>query len=220
MDTEDSLKSILLGTSLIPPSIDPVSISSLTDLFTLKITDYAFDRAMYIVQTAFEIAKNPVESYWFYVGKDDRPNLIEDVIVPHQSISHAFVSVSISEILEMQPEIRKQLRVHQWRVLGWGHSHADFGVFFSGTDWINQSRIFHETMNYARIEDEQKQILKYSYGTTFNIHKNLYGNISFQRIGKNIEHAGVVIKVVPNSEQMKLDKISFKQELNSKLSYK
>jgi hypothetical protein len=220
MNSEDSLLEILLEKRCIPPTVIPVTIDSIQDLTVLEINENAFAKVMLVIETAFEIAKSAVESYWFYVGSEDHPNRVEEIIVPSQSISHAFVSVSITDIIEIQPFLKAELETHKWRILGWGHSHADFGVFFSGTDWQNQTRIFHETMNYARVSDEEKKLIKFSYGTTFNIHKKLYGNLTFQRPRGELQHTELSFKIISNSSETKMDETFFKEELKAKLRYK
>ncbi len=139
------------------------------DLLKLKISEFAFKKVKTVVKSAFEALNHAVESYWLFLGD----SIIRDIIIPHQHVSHAFVEVDGTNILNLKKEIRES----NLEILGWGHSHADFEVFFSGTDWQNQKRVFNETSNYAIIErkntiEVSKVIIKYSYGSTFNIHED------------------------------------------------
>ena len=86
-----------------------------------------------------------------------------------------YVSINIDP--ESILELADFIRANNVTVLGWAHSHADFGVFFSGVDARNQQTLLAETTNYL-IRDDMK--LKFAYGMTVNTHTHKYGVISTQ----------------------------------------
>lgn len=176
----------------------------LKDLFTLKISKYAFDKMIFVAREAFKIKKSAVESYWLLKGE----SFVEDILVPEQSVSHAYVSVSPAAIRKISKIVQDQ----RLKIMGWGHSHADFGVFFSGTDRGNQMTVFHDTTNYIRTFDGD--LIKYSYGSTFNIHKNVFAMLSYQQIGKDIKSVEIGYEIIddgrvfnPESENLDLENL-------------
>ena len=78
----------------------------LKDLFTLKISKYAFDKMIFVAREAFKIKKSAVESYWLLKGE----SFVEDILVPEQSVSHAYVSVSPA-IRRLAKSLRQRLKL-------------------------------------------------------------------------------------------------------------
>ena len=185
------------------------------NLFTLKISEFAYEKVKMVVKSAFEALNHAVESYWLFLGD----NIIRDIIIPYQHVSHAFVEVDGINILNL----KKQIKESNLEILGWGHSHADFGVFFSGTDWQNQELIFNETSNYAIIKRKNndavsKVVIKYSYGSTFNIHEDNFVQLTWQEPGSRIQHSRANLEIIPGKNSLNFDFNSFGQEIQKYFS--
>jgi hypothetical protein len=176
----------------------------LEDLKTLKISRYAFDKMLYTLRQAFKVKGSAVESYWLLVGD----TYVKDILIPEQSASHGYVSVSERGILK----ISKLIQENQIKIMGWGHSHADFGVFFSGTDRGNQMTVFYETTNY--IKNSKGELIKYCYGSTYNIHEKVYAVLSYQFKDEEVRSVEISHEIIddgcrfdPNSEKIDLSKL-------------
>ncbi|MHA1648072.1 MAG: hypothetical protein ACTSVL_10910 [Promethearchaeota archaeon] len=185
------------------------------NLLTLKISEFAFKKVKIVVKSAFKAQNHAVESYWLFLGD----NFIKDIIIPYQHVSHAFVEVDGINILNLKNEIKES----NLDILGWGHSHADFGVFFSDTDWRNQERVFNETSNYVIIKRKNNKadseiIIKYSYGSTFNIHEDVFVQLTWQVPGRVIQHSHVNLKVIPSKGNLNFDFESYGKEIHKYFS--
>ena len=185
------------------------------NLLTLKISEFALKKVKTVVKSAFEALNHAVESYWLFLGD----KIIQDIIIPHQHVSHAFVEVDGMNILNLKNKIKKS----NLDILGWGHSHADFGVFFSDTDWRNQERVFNETSNYVIIkrknnEADSKIIIKYSYGSTFNIHEDVFVQLTWQESGGPVQHSLAKLEIIPSERNSKFDFKYFSKEIHKYFS--
>jgi len=185
------------------------------DLLKLKISEFAYKKVKKVVKSVFEALNHAVESYWLFLGD----NIIQDIIIPYQHVSHAFVEVDGINILNL----KKQIEESNLEILGWGHSHADFGVFFSGTDWRNQELIFNETSNYAIIKRKKddsvsKVIIKYSYGSTFNIHEENFVQLTWQEPEGQIQHFRVNLEIIPSKGNINFDFKSYGKEIQKYFS--
>ena len=82
----------------------------------------------------------PYEIYALCIGKD---LTVEDIYVPFQNVTYASINIDLEKMMHARQEIRAQ----KLNIIGWGHSHADFSVFSSGTDDENHKTLLHETSN-------------------------------------------------------------------------
>jgi len=167
-----------------PPPID-----------TIKITRLALEKMFILAQEIFHVFDTPLEAYCLCVGHD---HIIEDILIPRQRVSFASVHIEPQNLLEIAPIIRK----NQLTILGWSHSHANFSVFFSGTDDHNQNVLLTETSNY-RILNQMK--VKYVYGMTVNVMRDMFGMITTQYSCNRIEHTRAKIQIVnslPDKQQL------------------
>ena len=185
------------------------------NLLTLKISEFAYKKVKTLVKSAFEALNHAVESYWLFLGD----NIIRDIIIPYQHVSYAFVKVDGINILNL----KKQIKESNLEILGWGHSHADFGVFFSGTDWRNQELIFNETSNYVIIKRRNhdtvlKNIIKYSYGSTFNIHEDNFVQLTWQKPEGQIQHSRANLEIIPSNDNFNFDFKSYGKEIHKYFS--
>ncbi len=185
------------------------------NLLTLKISEFAYKKVKTVVKSAFEALNHAVESYWLFFGD----NIIQDIIIPYQHVSHAFVEVDGINILNL----KKIIKESNLEILGWGHSHADFGVFFSTTDWRNQERVFNETSNYVIIRRKKentvsKVIIKYSYGSTFNIHEDNFVQLTWQEPRGSIQHSRVNLEIIPSKNYLNFNFNSYGQEIQKYFS--
>ncbi len=161
------------------------------DLEVLKIREHIFDKMLYVAKHAFEIKRHAVESYWLLLGNYD----VEEILIPKQIVHGASVRVPLDAVVEMQRQIRKD----HLKVLGWGHSHANFGVFFSGTDRFNQKNVFNGTTNYYIFPNGQ--LVKYAYGLTINIHGDSYGRLTYQERKGKIMHKEIPVEIIKTGQK-------------------
>ena len=201
---------------------DYVEFNTLSDFFSLTLTKYAWEKCKIVVKGAFEELGQAVESYWLLLGD----NIVRDIIVPKQDVSFAFVHVDSENILDMKNEIH----ANKLNILGWGHSHANFGVFFSGTDVRNQERTLHETNNYRKIlkveeseygpelNIEPDKLIKFSYGSTINIDQDKYAEIIWTDESQKIYTKKIPLKILetPLNDQEKKRLNQFKQTIRNR----
>ncbi|MHA1610956.1 MAG: hypothetical protein ACTSYU_02795 [Promethearchaeota archaeon] len=153
------------------PSEDPLEyIQDFKPIHEIPITGLALEKMFILAQEVFSITQNKVEVYSLSIGTD---HIIKDILIPAQNVGMASVFVEESAILEIIPTIR----ANNLTVLGWNHSHANFSVFFSGTDIENQQILLTDTANYRKWKGIP---VKYVYGMTVNVQKEIYGVISTQ----------------------------------------
>tara|TARA_Y100000310_G_C20677843_1_gene814139 strand:+ start:416 stop:1543 length:1128 start_codon:yes stop_codon:yes gene_type:complete len=100
----------------------------------IKITDYAIKKANVISKRMCELAGESLEVSFCLL--DDDPSaedmLIGDVYISQdQRVTPAYCDVSGSGGIRSMRDIKYNLKK---RIVGWGHSHANFDVFYSGTD--------------------------------------------------------------------------------------
>lgn len=175
----DSLENVLSPPPLSSEESDIPPLPEPSPLSIIRITQVALEKLYLLAQEVFEVLHQPLEVYALCLGED---GIISDLIIPQQNVSFASIHIHSDNILALIPEIQEK----NLPILGWAHSHANFGVFFSGTDDSNQKVILAETANYREIEDKQR--VKYSYGITVNINRALYGEVSTQFASGRIEH--------------------------------
>ena len=84
--------------------------------------------------------------------------------------SKYYASINID--LEKMMHARQEIRAQKLNIIGWGHSHADFSVFSSGTDDENHKTLLHETSNYTEINGIR---IKYMLAMTVNMKEDVYG---------------------------------------------
>ncbi|QEE16247.1 hypothetical protein DSAG12_02077 [Promethearchaeum syntrophicum] len=104
-----------------------------------------------------------------------------------------------------------------------GHSHADFGVFFSVTDWRNQTRLFNETSNCIVIKTKNKDTVskvftKYSYGSTFNIHEENFIQLTWQEPRGPIQHSRAKLEIIPSKNNLNFDFKFYRKEIHKYFS--
>lgn len=163
-------------------------VGALADLNMLKMTEIVYRKISCTLRAAFAASGKAVESYWLYAGD----GIVRDIIVPTQTVSGAHVHVHLEDILGLKEYIRET----GMPIMGWGHSHANFAVFFSGTDWANQEKLLHETSNIVYLEKENTQI-KYVYGSTFNIHGETYIMFTYTGEDGEIIHKKIELRIIP-----------------------
>jgi proteasome lid subunit RPN8/RPN11 len=139
-------------------------------LNNIKISKRAMEKIFLMASSVAEIYETPLEVYALCIGEN---GIITDILIPSQSVSYVSIHIKPESILELTPYIRE----NQLNIIGWAHSHANFGVFFSSTDDRNQITLLSETSNFT-IEEEMR--IKYAFGMTVNTHRDSYGIISTQ----------------------------------------
>lgn len=136
----------------------------------ISITSRALQKMFFMAKEVIRLFNDSLEVYALVVGTLD---VIEDIIIPSQICSHTSIHISPEALLSLMPEIQNQ----NVTVLGWTHSHANFGVFFSGTDSQNQKTILAETSNYMCLNGSR---VKFCYGLTVNVKQDIFAMVSTQ----------------------------------------
>lgn len=217
-----SKKGILVGDSL-ENILNPQQISKknqlgssevlngFTPLSEIPITDFALEKMYIMAEEVTKFTSNQVEIYALSIGKD---HIIEDVLIPEQSVHYAFVNVEAESILQLSSFIRK----NHITVLGWTHSHGNLGVFFSGTDYSNQHTLLSETSNYRFWNGIQ---VKYAYGMTINLNRDRFGIVTTQVFTGKIFHEPADFRILPSSHKWNPDKIRklMVKELKTKIHF-
>lgn len=196
--------------------------SSLSPLDKIYLNPIALLKMFWMAEAVYSVFHEPFEVYALCLGKKGK---IYDILIPHQIVSYASVYIDHSAIHELRPHILSL----PYEVLGWTHSHANFGVFFSNTDDTNQATLLHDTANYTEIEGIR---VKYSYGMTVNMHWQAYGVVSTQFPSGNIINTRAQLRVdgrypkhwnyseVYQSLRSEIrEKISFEKKSRSRKSY-
>lgn len=149
-------------------SIDSPINSFVSPLKSIKITRFALESMFQLAKAVKNYTHSSVEVFAFCLGSEET---ITDIFIPVQKVGGA--SVHVPEVSMKQ--YYNFIRNNPLEVLGWTHSHADFNVFFSGTDYQNQSIILDQTANYTYLD---KIRVKYCYGITVNLKRDLFGIIT------------------------------------------
>ncbi|UYP47019.1 hypothetical protein NEF87_003304 [Candidatus Lokiarchaeum ossiferum] len=136
----------------------------------IHISSRALHKMFFMAKEVIRLFNEPLEVYALAVGNSE---VIEDILIPRQMCSHTSIHINAKDLLSLMPEIQKQ----DVNVLGWTHSHANFSVFFSGTDTQNQKTILAETSNFRTLNGSR---VKFCYGLTVNIHQDVFGMVSTQ----------------------------------------
>lgn len=158
----------------------------ISPLNTIKIKQSALEKIFLLAQSVECIFGRPLEVYCICTGEKD---VITDILIPEQNITYVSINIQPEHILALAPEIR----ANNLQVLGWAHSHANFGVFFSGTDDYNQSTLLNDTTNYLEREGTK---IKFVYGMTVNTHKNLYGIVTTQYYSGKVQHIKADFEII------------------------
>ncbi len=108
------------------------------NLTPIQITRYAFDKANYVSKRMRDYCKplsKPTYELTFYLigeNETEKAMVIDDIFIAHdQNVSSESCSFSESGDLKSYPAIYNAGK----NIIGWGHSHGDFGIFFSRKDW-------------------------------------------------------------------------------------
>ncbi len=171
-----------------PHSVDKRKIdenASLPPLETIYVHPIALSKMFWMAEAVYSVFHEPYEIYALCLGKDRH---IYDIIIPNQSVNYASVHIPSTSLVDLKIELLNT----PYEVLGWTHSHANFSVFFSGTDNMNQNVILHDTANYTTIQGIQ---VKYVYGMTVNLNHQVYGVVTTQYPSGEIVHQPARIRV-------------------------
>lgn len=136
------------------------------------ITNWALKKARTYAELACDVLEESVECYGYLITPKEVTNrVVRDVyLAPNQKVSSAGVEVSGKNVIKAGREIDKL----DYKVLGWWHSHADFGTFHSITDDENMMKILNAIapINYVI---QHKQIPLFS------------GKLGIRRRGNSLE---------------------------------
>lgn len=211
VDVADSLDALL---GLEDKKSDSSHISPLREsphicpppLDTIKITRLALEKMFILAQEIFHVFETPLEAYCLCIGHEDT---IDDILIPRQRVAFTSVHIDPHDLLEIAPLIREK----QLNILGWSHSHANFSVFFSGTDDRNQNVLLTETSNYDVLNQMK---IKFVYGMTVNVMRDIFGMVSTQYSCNRIEHVQAKIQILDTlPEKLQLGKI--KEEIRNEI---
>ncbi len=158
---------------------------------TIQITAHALQKMFFMAKEVVRIFNEPLEVYALAIGST---KVIQDILIPVQTCSFTSIHINAEDLLSLMPAIQKQ----DVTVLGWTHSHANFGVFFSETDIQNQKIILAETSNYIFLDGHR---VKFCYGMTVNINQEVFGMVSTQFSSGNIHSKPVSFDVLESPNE-------------------
>ena len=173
-------------------SSDPYPLTDeekLIPLHTIYIHPIALEKMFLMANTIYSVFREPFEIYALCLGKD---RYIYDLLIPEQFVSYASVHIDPVFLTNLRPQLAEQ----PYDVLGWTHSHANFDVFFSGTDQQNQLTVLHDTSNYTTLDSHR---VKFSYGMTVNNQHQTYGVVTTQYPSGEIVHLRAQIQIVEDT---------------------
>jgi proteasome lid subunit RPN8/RPN11 len=205
-DSTESIKENLVESELLRSCPPPITV--------IKITKVALEKIYLMAQAVQSIFQRALEVYCLVVADRHQQDVIGDILIPEQSVTYVSIHIEPENILKLSQRIREE----QLTILGWAHSHADFSVFFSGTDDRNQNVILAETANYT-VRDQMK--LKFAYGMTVNIHRKRYGVVSTQYPCGSIQHKEAEFEIIgdlPSNWDETAEKQALIDELEQKMS--
>ncbi|MEK6917042.1 MAG: hypothetical protein AABW92_04825 [Nanoarchaeota archaeon] len=111
----------------------PLEQKVVDELSPIKITSYAFDKANYISKRICELAERPLEIGFFLLSDSlsSTDDVIQDVYIgDDQKVRHLHCDITPEGMMKSL----KYSRQNKKRIIGWGHSHANIGTFYSGED--------------------------------------------------------------------------------------
>ncbi|MHA1776651.1 MAG: hypothetical protein DRO88_11400 [Promethearchaeia archaeon] len=186
-------------------------LNGFTPLTEIPLTEYALEKMYVMAEEVTNLTENQVEVYALAVGNN---HIIEDVLIPRQTVHYAFVNVETDAILQLTSYIR----TNHITVLGWTHSHGNLAVFFSGTDYSNQHTILSETSNFRFWNGIQ---VKYAYGMTVNLQRNRFGIVSTQVFTGKIFHEPADFRILPTPFDWDEHEIrrKIREELKTKIHF-
>lgn len=115
--------------------IETLELKILEELTPIKITEHAFEKSNYIAKRIIELAKTPLEIGWYFsdnpVKVGERPNIVlRDAYIGYNQL----VEPDFCEIKGKRRNFKEIVVENNEIIVGWGHSHANMGTFYSGTD--------------------------------------------------------------------------------------
>lgn len=135
--------------------------------FPIHITKSCFDASQYISRRVCELMGTPVEVGFYYF--DDNTQANDNTILRYvtvgfdQTVNYTHCESSPDGMIDLSFSVQDK----NMRFVGWGHSHSDFGVFYSNTDYTNILSLTRS--NGIPIVDKDGNIQsKYLYGMTYN----------------------------------------------------
>lgn len=156
-DKEDENVDVILEKDVLEKKIDEA-------VAPIKITDYAYDKANYIASKTKELCEElslPTYEVAFYLlttkeeAKNSNPVIRDIFLAYEQDVNPIECKMTAQGALRSRREIIKRT---DKRIAGWGHSHGDMGVFFSGTDWrtfesfIDNYKMFIDIESYKKVD--------------------------------------------------------------------
>lgn len=137
---------------------EPEEIKQEKELFSrLYVTSYTLEKARAYARLAKDRQGEFTECYGFLLGDTNRRSRLANdaYFTPGQKVNAAHVLIPAKKVIEAGRYIRKH---HQdKRIVGWWHSHANFGTFHSGTDDENLKTVTNQIAptNYLNIYEEK-----------------------------------------------------------------
>lgn len=138
---------------------DAQEIRNNRELFSkLYITDFALAKARAYAGLAKDYTGSYTECYGFLLGSANKKSrLVDDVyFAPGQEVNAAHVNIPSKKVIDAGSYIREKKQLK--RILGWWHSHANFGTFHSGTDDENLITVLNQIAptNYVNLYEERE----------------------------------------------------------------
>jgi proteasome lid subunit RPN8/RPN11 len=117
-------------------------------LTSLRITNYAFEKAYGYAKIACDIAEGTIECGGYLITpKGTRDRVATDsFLAKNQDVSDGLFTIEAEDVIKAGSDIDGM----GYKVLGWWHSHAHLDTFFSATDDDGQMTVLNEiaAINY------------------------------------------------------------------------
>jgi hypothetical protein len=157
----------------------------------IYITSGALAKAYAYARIACDVAKTMTECYGLLITpKAAKDRIVRDIFFPSdQEVMYTDVKLGAEYVIKAGREIDAL----GYKVLGWQHSHADFGTFHSGTDDENSLIVLNEISPVNYITTYQKHTLldgalnATKQGNRVELHKHDKGSSRIIFTGKNQE---------------------------------
>ncbi len=107
---------------------------------------------------------------------------LEDIIYSDKFLTSQIVGTAGAYQKEFD-RLKKMRRKKNLRIVGWWHSHPDFGCFLSSTDLLTQKYFFHKSFQVAMVVDPSRNEFEFF---TLDLHTKIgYKSVSYAIIAKN-----------------------------------
>lgn len=108
---------------------------------SVRIGAGALEKAHTICDMVADINKEPIEWYGLMLAASAQPDVVIDLVFGRQESGAAHTEMNGAQIGQLANDVLAAADPRT--IVGWIHSHASFGTFFSGTDHANMKTVLN-----------------------------------------------------------------------------